>query len=45
LELEARAAKQLGSLAREGGIDMAIGKKAQAQPLEAASVRHEGKIP
>jgi len=30
LELEGREAKQLGSLARKGGIDKAIGKKAQA---------------
>ncbi|GAB0178333.1 hypothetical protein GRJ2_000298600 [Grus japonensis] len=29
LELEGREAKQLGSLSREGGIDKAIGKKAQ----------------
>jgi len=33
LELEHREAKQLGSLAREGGIDKAIGKKAQALSL------------
>ncbi|GAB0210184.1 hypothetical protein GRJ2_003484200 [Grus japonensis] len=30
LELEGREAKQLGSLSREGGIDKATGKKAQA---------------
>jgi len=30
LKLEGKKAKQLGSLAREGGIDKAIGKKAQA---------------
>jgi len=33
LELEGRQATQLGSLAREGGIDKAIGKKAQALSL------------
>ena len=33
LELEGREAKQLGSLAREGGIDKAIGKGAQALSL------------
>ncbi|GAB0205085.1 hypothetical protein GRJ2_002974100 [Grus japonensis] len=33
LELEGREAKQLGSLPREGGIDKAIGKKAQALSL------------
>ncbi|GAB0207422.1 hypothetical protein GRJ2_003207800 [Grus japonensis] len=33
LELEDREAKQLGSLSREGGIDKAIGKKAQALSL------------
>jgi len=33
LELEGREAKQLGSLAREGGIDKAIGKKRQALSL------------
>ncbi|GAB0209526.1 hypothetical protein GRJ2_003418300 [Grus japonensis] len=33
LELEGRKAKQLGSLSREGGIDKAIGKKAQALSL------------
>jgi len=33
LELEDREAKQLGSLAREGGIDKAIGKKALALSL------------
>ncbi|GAB0208777.1 hypothetical protein GRJ2_003343400 [Grus japonensis] len=33
LELEGREAKQLGSLSREGGIDKAIGKKAQAFSL------------
>ncbi|GAB0208025.1 ubiquitin carboxyl-terminal hydrolase 4 [Grus japonensis] len=33
LELEGREAKQLGSLSREGGIDKAIGKKAQALSL------------
>jgi len=31
LELESREAKQLGSLARDGGIGKAIGKKAQDQ--------------
>jgi len=30
LELEGREVKQLGSLAKEGGIDKAIGKKAEA---------------
>ncbi|GAB0207493.1 hypothetical protein GRJ2_003215000 [Grus japonensis] len=33
LELEGREAKQLGSLSREGGINKAIGKKAQALSL------------
>ncbi|GAB0206753.1 hypothetical protein GRJ2_003140900 [Grus japonensis] len=33
LELEGREAKQIGSLSREGGIDKAIGKKAQALSL------------
>ncbi|GAB0205214.1 hypothetical protein GRJ2_002987000 [Grus japonensis] len=33
LELEGREAKQLGSWSREGGIDKAIGKKAQALSL------------
>jgi len=33
LELEGREAKQLGFLAREGGIDKAIGKKTQALSL------------
>ncbi|GAB0202194.1 hypothetical protein GRJ2_002685000 [Grus japonensis] len=33
LELEGRETKQLGSLSREGGIDKAIGKKAQALSL------------
>jgi len=33
LELEGREAKQLGSLARDGGIDKAFGKKAQALSL------------
>ncbi|GAB0210130.1 hypothetical protein GRJ2_003478800 [Grus japonensis] len=33
LELEGREAKQLGSLSGEGGIDKAIGKKAQALSL------------
>ncbi|GAB0209275.1 hypothetical protein GRJ2_003393200 [Grus japonensis] len=33
LELEGREAKQLGSLSREGGVDKAIGKKAQALSL------------
>jgi len=33
LELEGREAKQLGSLAREGGIYMTIGKIAQALSL------------
>ncbi|GAB0209933.1 hypothetical protein GRJ2_003459000 [Grus japonensis] len=33
LELEDREAKQLGSLSKEGGIDKAIGKKAQALSL------------
>jgi len=33
LELESREAKDLGSLAREGGIDKAIGKKAQVLSL------------
>ncbi|GAB0206702.1 hypothetical protein GRJ2_003135800 [Grus japonensis] len=33
LELEGREAKQLGSLSKEGGIDKAIGKKAQALSL------------
>ncbi|GAB0206634.1 hypothetical protein GRJ2_003129000 [Grus japonensis] len=33
LELEGREAKQLGSPSREGGIDKAIGKKAQALSL------------
>ncbi|GAB0203397.1 hypothetical protein GRJ2_002805300 [Grus japonensis] len=33
LELEGREAKQLRSLSREGGIDKAIGKKAQALSL------------
>ncbi|GAB0209883.1 hypothetical protein GRJ2_003454000 [Grus japonensis] len=33
LEMEGREAKQLGSLSREGGIDKAIGKKAQALSL------------
>jgi len=33
LELEGGAAKQLGSLDREGGIDKVIGKKAQALSL------------
>ncbi|GAB0208738.1 hypothetical protein GRJ2_003339500 [Grus japonensis] len=33
LELEGREAKQLGSLSREGGIDRAIRKKAQALSL------------
>ncbi|GAB0203696.1 hypothetical protein GRJ2_002835200 [Grus japonensis] len=33
LELEGREAKQLGSLSREGGIDKAIGKKAQTLSL------------
>ena len=33
LELEGREAKQLGSLAREGGIDKAIGKGTQALSL------------
>ncbi|GAB0188949.1 hypothetical protein GRJ2_001360200 [Grus japonensis] len=33
LELEGREAKQLGSLSREGGIDKATGKKAQALSL------------
>ncbi|GAB0202691.1 hypothetical protein GRJ2_002734700 [Grus japonensis] len=33
LELEGREAKQLGSLSREGGIDKAIGKGAQALSL------------
>ncbi|GAB0206654.1 hypothetical protein GRJ2_003131000 [Grus japonensis] len=33
LELEGREAKQLGSLSREGDIDKAIGKKAQALSL------------
>ncbi|GAB0209749.1 hypothetical protein GRJ2_003440600 [Grus japonensis] len=33
LELEGREAKQVGSLSREGGIDKAIGKKAQALSL------------
>jgi len=33
LELEGKEAKQLGSLARDGGIDKAIGKKAQALSL------------
>ncbi|KAK4815995.1 hypothetical protein QYF61_010863 [Mycteria americana] len=33
LELEVREAKQLGCLSREGGIDKAIGKRAQALSL------------
>jgi len=33
LELEGREDKQLRSLAREGGIDKAIGRKAQALGL------------
>ena len=33
LELEGKEAKQLGSLAREGGIDKAIGKKEQVLRL------------
>jgi len=33
LELEGKEAKHLGSLAREGGIDKAFGKKAQALSL------------
>jgi len=33
LELEGKEAKQLGSLAREGGIDKAIGKKDQVLTL------------
>jgi len=33
LELEGKEAKQLGSLARDGGIDKAIGKKAQVPSL------------
>jgi len=33
LELEGKEAKQLGSLAREGGIDKAIGKKEQVLSL------------
>jgi len=33
LELEVKEAKQLGSLAREGGIDKTIGKKAQVLSL------------
>ncbi|GAB0208093.1 hypothetical protein GRJ2_003275000 [Grus japonensis] len=33
LELEGREAKQLGSVSREGGIDKAIGKKAQTLSL------------
>ena len=33
LELEGKEAKQLGSLARDGGIDKAIGKKEQVLSL------------
>jgi len=33
LELEGKEAKQLGSLARDGGIDKAIGKKDQVLSL------------
>jgi len=33
LELEGKEAKQLGSLAREGGIDKAVGKKEQVLNL------------
>ena len=33
LEFEGKEAKQLGSLARDGGIDKAIGKKAQVLSL------------
>jgi len=33
LELEGKEARQLGSLAREGGIDKAIGKKDQVLSL------------
>jgi len=33
LELEGKKAKQLGSLARDGGIDKAIGKKEQVLSL------------
>jgi len=45
-------AKQLGSLAREGDIGKATGKKVQAsgcdfcqyKPLDATSIRYEGKV-
>jgi len=33
LELEGKEAKQLGSVARDGGIDKAIGKKEQVLSL------------
>ena len=33
MELEGKEAKQLGSLARDGGIDKAIGKKEQVLSL------------
>ena len=46
MELEGKEAKQLGSLARDGGIDKAIGKKEHfPQPLEETSVRREGEVP
>jgi len=46
LELDSKEAKQLGSLARDGGIDKAIGKKGTSpQPLEETSVRREGEVP
>ncbi|GAB0203789.1 hypothetical protein GRJ2_002844500 [Grus japonensis] len=41
LELEGREAKQLGSLSREGGIDMAIGKKnTSPHPLSSVKERY-----
>jgi len=45
LELEGKEAKQLGSLARDEGIDNVIGKKEQVlKPLEETSLRCEGEV-
>jgi len=45
MELEGKEAKQLGSLARDGGIDRPLGKGTSPQPLEETSVRREGEVP
>ena len=46
LELEGKEAKQLGSLARDGGIDKGHWEKGTSpQPLEETSLRDEGEIP